>query len=450
MVRRAGNWKAEEQSGMELHDEFLELCALAGTGELSKEEQRRLAEHLAVCAECRQASREFAAVVEIGVPLLASEFARPWGTAAVRDNQETLDGMPAAVTLEVREPETATSRTSVTSREGSARRAERNPHRQSYFHSRLAWLPFAAGILLTLALGIYAYRLSVDRRLQAARVTTIAADSRVAGLEEQISDAGHEREQLEAQLHERGQAISDLRRQVTEESAALKAVRTAQSSLEESVRSNQTARQQAAEETAELGQKLAAAQSSLENAKSELATASQQRVQDQVRVAGLESEIGELTGQLQGRDRTIERQEAVLAHDGDIRELMGARDLYIAEVYDVGRDGKTEKPFGRVFYTKGKSLVFYAYDLDQQAMEKKAAAFQAWGRRGPDQEQALNLGIFYQDNSAKKRWVLKFDNPKELAEIDAVFVTEEPKGGSPRPSGKPLLFTYLKINANHP
>lgn len=294
------------------------------------------------------------------------------------------------------------------------------------------------------------YRLSVDRRLQAARVTTIAADSRVAGLEEQISDAGHEREQLEAQLHERGQAISDLRRQVTEESAALKAVRTAQSSLEESVRSNQTARQQAAEETAELGQKLAAAQSSLENAKSELATASQQRVQDQVRVAGLESEIGELTGQLQGRDRTIERQEAVLAHDGDIRELMGARDLYIAEVYDVGRDGKTEKPFGRVFYTKGKSLVFYAYDLDQQAMEKKAAAFQAWGRRGPDQEQALNLGIFYQDNSAKKRWVLKFDNPKELAEIDAVFVTEEPKGGSPRPSGKPLLFTYLKINANHP
>ena len=40
---------------------------------------------------------------------------------------------------------------------------------------------------------------------------------------------------------------------------------------------------------------------------------------------------------------------------------------------------------------------------------------------------ALNLGIFYEDNSAKKRWVLKFDNPKALAEIDAVFVTVKPR-----------------------
>lgn len=435
---------------MEPHEEFLELCALATTGELSKEEQRRLAEHLAVCAECRQANQEFAAVVDTGVPLLVPELAERWRTAAVHDNREALDGIPVLVTSEVREPETDTCRTRVTSREGSAVHGERNAHRQSYFHSRLAWLPFAAGILLTIALGTYAYRLSVDRRLQATRIATIAADSKVAALEEQISDAGHEREQLEAQLHERDQAISDLRRQVTRQSASLDAMKTAQTSLEESVSSNQSARQQAAEEKAELGQKLAVAQSSLESVKSELARVSQQGVQDQVQVAGLESEIGELTGQLQGREQTIERQEAVLAHDGDIRELMGARDLYIAEVYDVGRDGKTAKPFGRVFYTKGKSLVFYAYDLGQQAIQKQAAAFQAWGRRGPDQEEALNLGIFYQDNVAKKRWVLKFDNPKELAEIDAVFVTEEPKGGSPRPSGKPLLFTYLKINANHP
>jgi len=46
--------------------------------------------------------------------------------------------------------------------------------------------------------------------------------------------------------------------------------------------------------------------------------------------------------------------------------------------------------------------------------------------------------------------VLKFDNPKELDEIDAVFVTVEPKGGSHKPSGKSLLFAYLKMNPNHP
>ena len=129
---------------------------------------------------------------------------------------------------------------------------------------------------------------------------------------------------------------------------------------------------------------------------------------------------------------------------------MGARDLYIAEVYDVGKTGTTQKPYGRVFYTKGKSLIFYAYDLDQQAQLKNARTFQAWGRRGPDPQQALNLGIFYVDNAAKKRWVLKFDDPKRLAQIDAVFVTVEPNGGSHKPSGQPLLFTYLKVEPNHP
>ena len=61
---------------------------------------------------------------------------------------------------------------------------------------------------------------------------------------------------------------------------------------------------------------------------------------------------------------------------------MGARDLYIAEIYDVAGTGETKKPYGRVFYTRGKSLIFYAYDLDQQTELKRASTFQAWGRRG--------------------------------------------------------------------
>jgi hypothetical protein len=102
-----------------------------------------------------------------------------------------------------------------------------------------------------------------------------------------------------------------------------------------------------------------------------------------------------------------------------------------------------------VFFTKEKSLIFYAYDLDQQKGVKNAS-FQAWGKRGPDWQQAINLGIFYVDNAAKKRWILKFDNPKSLAQIDAVFVTVEPNGGSRKPSTKPLLFAYLRMEPNHP
>jgi hypothetical protein len=46
------------------------------------------------------------------------------------------------------------------------------------------------------------------------------------------------------------------------------------------------------------------------------------------------------------------------------------------------------------FYTKCKSLIFCAYDLAQQ-VGAKIVTFQAWGRRGPVNEQAVNLGVPY-------------------------------------------------------
>ena len=433
---------------MRPHDEFLELCAVATSGELSKEEQRRLNEHLAVCPECRQALKEFETVVDVGVPLLSSELSTiPSQQSNVPTGEVTPDTVWKGISSE-----TPSDRASAPPRQHNEEPvlAYRKRRQRTQLNWNLAWLPFAAAILLTVALGISAYRIGKGYGLEVSRATTSAADQRLNALEQQSSDAGHERELLGAQLAQRSQMISGLRHQVEQQSAALNKMKTAQANLEQSIQTNQSAKQQAVEESATLAQKLGAAQATLEKMQSELDAARQQRSQGQVQVAGLESQIDNLSSQLREREETIDRQDAFLAHDRDIRELMGARDLYIAEVYDVERNGTTRKPFGRVFYTKGKSLVFYAYDLDQQAGVKNASTFQAWGRRGPDKEEALNLGIFYQDNAAKKRWVLKFDNPKELAEIDAVFVTVEPKGGSHKPSGKPLLFAYLKINPNHP
>jgi len=80
---------------------------------------------------------------------------------------------------------------------------------------------------------------------------------------------------------------------------------------------------------------------------------------------------------LQQRETDLEQQDQLLAYDRDIRELMGARDLYIAEVYDVAGTGETQKPYGRVFYTREKSLIFYGYDLVQQTEVKTASALQA-------------------------------------------------------------------------
>ena len=69
-----------------------------------------------------------------------------------------------------------------------------------------------------------------------------------------------------------------------------------------------------------------------------------------------EKELGTRVAQheelLKDRDSAVERQQDLLSYDRDIRDLMGARDLYVAEVFDVGHNGKTKKPFGRVSLRK--------------------------------------------------------------------------------------------------
>jgi hypothetical protein len=206
-----------------------------------------------------------------------------------------------------------------------------------------------------------------------------------------------------------------------------------------------------------------AATAKLESLQKQLDAEEQARSQQAVRMTELEGKLADLSRQLQENGFTIAQQKRqldekdtaliqdrdLLEHDRDIRDLMGARQLHVVDVYDVGGAG-TNKPYGRVFYTQGKSLIFYAYDLDQAAGVKRASTFQAWGRRGPNKEHALNLGVFYEDNSSNKRWVVKFDDPKSLAQIDGVFVTVEPDAHSNTPRGKQVLFAYLNVDPNHP
>jgi hypothetical protein len=119
----------------------------------------------------------------------------------------------------------------------------------------------------------------------------------------------------------------------------------------------------------------------------------------------------------------------------------------------VDSGSRTRKAFGRVFYTQNKSLIFYAFDLDRQPGVKNASAFQVWGQRDAEsgsKSHPMNLGILYMDSESNRRWVLRWDDPKQLAEIDAVFVTVEPHGGSQKPTGKPFLYALLRKEANHP
>jgi hypothetical protein len=199
-----------------------------------------------------------------------------------------------------------------------------------------------------------------------------------------------------------------------------------------------------------LAKKLESAENNSQVLQQKLDSLSQKSTEDAARANASQSKVDDLTRQLQEQQAAVKQRDEMLAKDRDIRDLMGARDLYIAEIYDVAGTGETKKPYGRVFYTRGKSLIFYAYDLDQQAGLKQASTFQAWGRRGPDRQKALNLGVFYEDNAARRRWILKCDDPKTLVQIDAIFVTVEPQGGSHKPGNKTLLFASLKIDPNHP
>jgi hypothetical protein len=438
---------------MEPHDEFIELCAVSTSGELSEPERRRLDAHLAGCAECRQALQEFEAAVDVGVPLLASKLTAGLAVDPTEQFVSTRTKSEQPASLEpAPPPRKDTNRPGVVPEniERGFASAQGNGHGRTKVNWNYVWLPFAACILLTVALGIFAYRVGKSRSVAVTPTISHAPDVQIEALEQQMSDAGHEREGLRLQLAQRDKVISDLRREMEMQSASLDEMKSAQANLEKSIQNDEGAKQQSTLDRGTLLQQLGVAQASLENTQTQLDSLQRRRAQDQSRAESLEAQVNDLHAQLRDRELAMGKQEDLLAHDRDVRELLGARDLYIAEIYNVAGDGVTQKPYGRVFYTKGKSLIFYAYDLDKEPGVRTASTFQAWGKLGPDRRQALNLGIFYEDNAAKKRWVLKFDDSKTLEQIDAVFVTVEPAGGSNKPSGSPLLFTYLKIGPNHP
>jgi len=196
--------------------------------------------------------------------------------------------------------------------------------------------------------------------------------------------------------------------------------------------------------------KLRETELALDRVSSEAAQLRRARQDDTANLSAQQARIRELDDQVATYSASLERERKLLTADRDIRDLMGARNLHIVDVYDVDGKGKNRPAFGRMFYTEGKSLIFYAFDLDNNRKSAVNASFQAWGRRESKAESVQALGLFYVDDQRQNRWVLKFDDPKVLAQIDSVFVTIEPPGGSPKPHGQRLLYAYLNANANHP
>jgi Anti-sigma-K factor rskA/Putative zinc-finger len=438
---------------MDSHEKYMELCAASTAGELSRGEEQELEEHLAVCGPCRRLKHEYEMTIESAVPALADDLAAP---ASEPEDDWSVERAESVFFKRLRtEPNSPSTNPSKKSSNEPAGR--RFTYRPSEIPWAELWMPFAACVLLAIALGLVAYRSGLNRGTASTRKQAATSSPSAGSIEEQISDFGHERSQFLTKLAEDDKTINDFKRQVAEQTEEIKLLKGAKGNTLASKQSGSQPSADASSEIARRDAELVAAQTNLQQLQAKADTLSQQREDTAKQVQALQTKVDELTQLARDREQALDQQQVVnakqqvlLDHDRDIRELMGARDLYIAEVHDVAGTGETDKTYGRVFYTKGKSLIFYAYDLDQETDLKTASTFQAWGSRGIDKQQALSLGIFYEDNTSKKRWVLKFDDPKTLANIDAVFVTAEPHGGSHHPSGKQLLFAYLRVSPNHP
>lgn len=137
-------------------------------------------------------------------------------------------------------------------------------------------------------------------------------------------------------------------------------------------------------------------------------------------------------------------------NEGEAREILGARDLHIVDVYDVDGSGNATRTYGRIYYVNHRLLIFYAFDLSRLEKTRKLVAFQAWGFQQPRSSKVESLGLFYLDNATLNRWALRVSNPEILSRIDTLFVTMEPPGGSRYPKGRRLLMASLVGPPNHP
>jgi hypothetical protein len=176
-----------------------------------------------------------------------------------------------------------------------------------------------------------------------------------------------------------------------------------------------------------------------------------EREGDQAAMQVQNREIRSLNEKLREQTSQKERDQGILAAETKLRELVGARNLHIVDVYDTDANGKTKKAVGRVFYTQGQSLVFYAYDLSTNGSDTGKYAYYVWGHKEGDDESVRSLGTLDSDDVALKRWMMKVNDAKALSNIDRVFVTLEQNGKvNLRPHGKKILSAYLGTPANHP
>ena len=402
---------------MSEHERFEELASLAAIGELEPEEQEELLRHRETCLTCAQIVAETRSVATAAFLAGSSKSEDPAVEAVrhsrLRDN--IARHLPVSVPILV---------------------VQR--------YKRLAAVGIAAAFVLGAGVGVVV----LHQGRGAAATTRPVEVASTTTLQVPVPSAPDQTDEFHLRV-----ALAELR---TESDRAREEVRALRDTLVKSDHHTaelETKLDQVEKESHKQAQEVIQARDELGTATVELAQAKDSVTASQATIQSLQSELANREARLTEVTASVEREREMLSAGREIRDIMGARDLHIVDVVDRDGKGRPRKAFGRAFYTQGKSLIFYAFDLPTKSTADGKFVYAAWGSNSNNLngKAAHSLGIFYNDDQTQHRWAMKFDDPKLLEEIDTVFVTLEPAGRSfTTPTGRPILEAYFGTPPNHP
>jgi hypothetical protein len=423
------------------HEYFEELCAAASIGQASGEELLELEQHVAECAACRQTYFDYLNVA-------AHEFvaAKQDPTLSPQEAQECLNS------------ELFTRRFfDRAEREGIVFSSDIDqqitfPTPLPFAFSRLRFFqpPTTAMavvlLLIVVSTGYLHWRDSKDRNRIAWETqhhNVLKTDAPVAAADTVAHLSGANAELQKEVDRLRG----EVRKAHDQVIASETDLRTA---FQDRLRLSSD-RASLEKQLEQLQQELAKSQAAAANALQEARVQNRRADDAEATLIGDEVKLRTLEQDLKETSVALDQEHQLLGLGRDVTDLMGARNLHIVDVVDTDGRGKARPAFGRIFFTEGKSLIFYAYDLNEAKMQKANYQYQVWAKKEGPNQPAQRLGIFYSDDQAQRRWVFKCDNPKLLREIDSVFVTFGRQDSNPsHPDGPSLMYAYLRGQPNHP
>ena len=402
------------------HEHYEELCALAVTGQASQPDLTDLKAHLETCPSCRSLTDDFTQLSAQGLSMLAAK----------RLQCQIPSGMTQRFIARAR------SEGIEMSRGADARVMKRNR----------PFLVAAMGAVaaVVLIVGIYTIRKIHPPSSLASQARSPAQQASVAPTTVPSQTSRVEDAQLQQQMTAARKEMSSLAVTIKEQRDELEALSKVKASLNSRLIEAEQQNASFHSEKAEWQTRTSQLQAELEKSRSDKRTSD-------VALTLQENELRELRKKVDDQADQLRQEEELTTRGSDVRDLVVARNLHIIDVHDRDGDGKSQRAFGRIFYTEGKSLIFYAYDLGDPRKVDAKVSFHVWGGRLGVEKPIESLGIFHNDDASDGRWVLTFDDPHVLAQINSVFVTVESSRKAIRePGGRRILFAFLGEKPNHP